>query len=94
MAMNLYDEDALRSFLQRQRLKQFDLMLVDPPRKGFPALNDWVNKLKPKRLIYVSCNPASLAADVQRLTGDLTPAQFIHHNFLSKKTPTLPATKA
>jgi tRNA/tmRNA/rRNA uracil-C5-methylase (TrmA/RlmC/RlmD family) len=44
-------------------------MLVDPPRKGFPALNDWVNKLKPKRLIYVSCNPASLAADVQSLTG-------------------------
>ncbi|MFT6288808.1 MAG: tRNA/tmRNA/rRNA uracil-C5-methylase (TrmA/RlmC/RlmD family) [Alcanivorax sp.] len=35
MAMNLYDEDALRRFLQRQRLKQFDLMLVDPPRKDF-----------------------------------------------------------
>jgi 23S rRNA (uracil1939-C5)-methyltransferase len=69
MAMNLYDKDALPRFLQRQRLKQFDLMLVDPPRKGFPALNDWVNKLKPKRLIYVSCNPASLAADVQSLTG-------------------------
>lgn len=72
MAMNLYDEDALPRFLQRQRLKKFDLMLVDPPRKGFPALNDWVNKLKPKRLIYVSCNPASLAADLQSLTGKFT----------------------
>ncbi|MEH6571184.1 MAG: hypothetical protein V7709_19040 [Halioglobus sp.] len=72
MTMNLYDEDALPRFLQRQSLKQFDLMLVDPPRKGFPALNDWVNKLKPKRLIYVSCNPASLAADVRSLTGKFT----------------------
>ncbi|MEH6592283.1 MAG: hypothetical protein V7746_18610 [Halioglobus sp.] len=72
MAMNLYDEDALPRFLQRQSLKKFDLMLVDPPRKGFPALNDWVNKLKPKRLIYVSCNPASLAADLQSLTGKST----------------------
>lgn len=72
LAMNLYDEDALPRFLQRQTRKQFDLMLVDPPRKGFPALNDWVNKLKPKRLIYVSCNPASLAADVQSLTGKFT----------------------
>jgi 23S rRNA (uracil1939-C5)-methyltransferase len=72
MAMNLYDEDALPRFLQRQRLRKFDLILVDPPRKGFPALNDWVNKLKPKRVIYVSCNPASLAADVQSLTGKFT----------------------
>jgi len=72
MAMNLYDEDALPRFLQRQGLKKFDLMLVDPPRKGFPALNDWVKKLKPKRLIYVSCNPASLAADVRSLTGKFT----------------------
>jgi 23S rRNA (uracil1939-C5)-methyltransferase len=72
MAMNLYDKDALPRFVQRQGLKQFDLMLVDPPRKGFPALNDWVNKLKPKRLIYVSCNPASLAADIGSLTGKFT----------------------
>jgi 23S rRNA (uracil1939-C5)-methyltransferase len=72
MAMNLYDEDALVRFLQRQPQKQFDLMLVDPPRKGFPALNDWVKKLKPKRLVYVSCNPASLAADLQSLTSKFT----------------------
>ncbi|MCX2980727.1 hypothetical protein EYC98_07525 [Halieaceae bacterium IMCC14734] len=69
MTMNLYDDDALPRFLQRQRLKQFDLMLVDPPRKGFPSLNSWVRKLKPKRLIYVSCNPETLAADIQSLTG-------------------------
>ena len=72
MALNLYDEDALPRFLRRQSLKRFDLIVVDPPRKGFPALNDWVNKLKPKRLIYVSCNPASLAADVQNLTAKFT----------------------
>ena len=72
MTMNLYDDDALPRFLQRQTLKQFDLMLVDPPRKGFPALNAWVKKLKPKRLIYVSCNPASLTADMQSLTGKFT----------------------
>jgi 23S rRNA (uracil1939-C5)-methyltransferase len=34
MAMNLYDDDALPLFLQRQSLKKFDLMMVNPPRRS------------------------------------------------------------
>jgi 23S rRNA (uracil1939-C5)-methyltransferase len=45
-----------------------DCVVVDPPRKGIDrfALDALVEK-KPPVLIYVSCNPATLARDVKRL---------------------------
>ncbi|SHF01011.1 23S rRNA m(5)U-1939 methyltransferase [Seinonella peptonophila] len=46
-----------------------DIIVVDPPRKGCdPALLHAASKMKPKRFIYVSCNPATLARDVALLT--------------------------
>lgn len=45
-----------------------DIIVVDPPRKGLSAdLIDKVSSLRPKRLVYVSCNPATLARDLQLL---------------------------
>ncbi|RAL21472.1 23S rRNA (uracil(1939)-C(5))-methyltransferase RlmD [Thermoflavimicrobium daqui] len=45
-----------------------DVVIVDPPRKGCqPELLDAITGMKPKRLIYVSCNPATLARDVKYL---------------------------
>ncbi len=42
-----------------------DVVVVDPPRKGCQAgLLEAMIKLKPARIIYVSCNPASLARDL------------------------------
>ncbi|MDN0081798.1 23S rRNA (uracil(1939)-C(5))-methyltransferase RlmD [Crenobacter sp. SG2305] len=45
-------------------LGQFDKMLIDPPRDGaiqlVKALND---ETAPPRIVYVSCNPATLARD-------------------------------
>ncbi|PYZ96605.1 23S rRNA (uracil(1939)-C(5))-methyltransferase RlmD [Alteribacter lacisalsi] len=45
-----------------------DVIVVDPPRKGCDeALLDAIADMKPKRVVYVSCNPATLARDLQYL---------------------------
>ncbi|MDD4844910.1 MAG: 23S rRNA (uracil(1939)-C(5))-methyltransferase RlmD, partial [Anaerotignum sp.] len=46
-----------------------DVIVVDPPRKGCDqVLLDTIASMAPKKLVYVSCNPATLARDVARLT--------------------------
>uniref|UniRef100_UPI0028992A25 class I SAM-dependent RNA methyltransferase n=1 Tax=Anaerotignum sp. TaxID=2039241 RepID=UPI0028992A25 len=46
-----------------------DVIVVDPPRKGCDEiLLNTIASMKPKKLIYVSCNPATLARDVSILT--------------------------
>ncbi len=46
--------------------EKIDLLVVDPPRSGCDdALLAAVWKMAPERIIYVSCNPATLARDVQ-----------------------------
>jgi 23S rRNA (uracil1939-C5)-methyltransferase len=43
-----------------------DVIVVDPPRKGCePALLDAAAQMEPKRLVYVSCNSATLARDAK-----------------------------
>ena len=68
--IDLFAEGALKSFQRQCKIKNFDMLLVDPPRKGFSGLNDWVKKIRPEYLIYVSCNPATLARDLGNLDGN------------------------
>lgn len=52
----------------RSKLK-VDAMIVDPPRKGCAKDTlDAMVKIAPKKLVYVSCDPATLARDVAYLT--------------------------
>ena len=45
-----------------------DVIVVDPPRKGCDeALLQTVVRMEPKRVVYVSCDPATLARDVKYL---------------------------
>lgn len=45
-----------------------EVVVVDPPRKGCDAvLLDTIEKMAPQRIVYVSCDPATLARDVKVL---------------------------
>ncbi|MEZ5353342.1 MAG: class I SAM-dependent RNA methyltransferase [Bryobacteraceae bacterium] len=47
-----------------------DFVLADPPRAGLGrAVTAALNRLKPERVVIVSCDPATLARDLAELTG-------------------------
>ena len=49
---------------------QPDVIVVDPPRKGLSAdVIDAIVQMSPQRVVYVSCDPATLARDVKLLTA-------------------------
>ncbi|MFP2238634.1 23S rRNA (uracil(1939)-C(5))-methyltransferase RlmD [Pseudescherichia vulneris] len=45
----------------------FDKILLDPARAGAPGVMQHIVKLAPSRIVYVSCNPATLARDSEVL---------------------------
>ncbi len=62
-------EELLPSLLE-QGLRP-DVALVDPPRKGCDELLiESIRAVAPDRFVYVSCNPATLARDLARLSAD------------------------
>lgn len=48
-----------------------DLIIVDPPRSGLDDKTiSTIKQIKPKKLIYVSCNPMTLARDIKELSEE------------------------
>ncbi len=67
----IYHRD-LDTFLRDRRrdLDQVDLVLLDPPRSGIPkATVGRVADLKAPRVVYVSCDPSTLARDLAIFLG-------------------------
>ena len=47
-----------------------DVIVVDPPRKGVSAdVIEAIGAMAPQRVVYVSCDPATLARDLKLLTA-------------------------
>ena len=48
-----------------------DVVFVDPPRKGCDeTLLNTIVEMAPKKVVYISCNPATLGRDLKYLTNN------------------------
>lgn len=57
-------EDARGALQRHQTDRAFDLVVVDPPRSGCFSIMQELARLQPARVLYVSCDPATLARDL------------------------------
>lgn len=54
-----YAEDYIKN------IQSIDLVILNPPRKGCErSFLDGIKKINPKKIIYISCNPSTLARDL------------------------------
>ena len=60
-------EDVLPEKYEKEAIRA-DVIVVDPPRKGCErSVLDTMIRMKPERIVYVSCDPATLARDLKIL---------------------------
>jgi len=58
-------------FKWRKDGEEVHLIIVDPPRRGCSAkVLKGILKIEPKKIIYISCNPATLARDLKYITKE------------------------
>ncbi|MEW5972603.1 MAG: 23S rRNA (uracil(1939)-C(5))-methyltransferase RlmD [Pseudomonadota bacterium] len=63
---NLFEPDPGLPWMQ----EKYDKILLDPPRAGAMEIMPFLAKMRPKRIVYVSCNPATLARDAGILVNE------------------------
>jgi len=78
----------VREVLDTQFVEQHgrpDTVIVDPPRAGLhPDVTQFIKTLEPKKIIYVSCNPATQARDLsewadQYMCREMQPVDMFPH---------------
>lgn len=65
--VSFYHTDLSADLSKEAWLGKVDKLLLDPARAGAFESLQWLKKMKPKSIVYVSCNPASLARDSEPL---------------------------
>jgi 23S rRNA (uracil1939-C5)-methyltransferase len=62
--VSFYSQDLTQDFSQHSWANEgFDALLIDPPRAGAEEVMHYVPNFGAKKIVYVSCNPATLARD-------------------------------
>ncbi len=64
---NLFEDISKRPWILENR---FNKLLLDPPRAGAEMVCRQIDKINPKRIVYVSCDPATLARDAGILVNE------------------------
>ena len=69
--ISFYEKDAGEFLVQMaEQGAKVDVVVMDPPRAGSDeAFLSSVVQIKPKKVVYVSCNPETLVRDLKYLTG-------------------------
>ena len=63
-----YSQDLTQDCTDKPWANQgFDALLIDPPRSGAWEIMHYLPKFNAERIVYVSCNPATLARDTKAL---------------------------
>jgi 23S rRNA (uracil1939-C5)-methyltransferase len=82
-----FEQQTVENFLARVGNEKFDRLLVNPPRSGLRANAEPVGGLNTPVMVYVSCNPATLARDLAVLAKQgyaltsVTPIDLFPHTF-------------
>jgi 23S rRNA (uracil1939-C5)-methyltransferase len=62
--VKFFSQDLTKDFSHHSWANQgFDALLIDPPRSGAEEVMHYLPKFGAKKIVYVSCNPATLARD-------------------------------
>ncbi|NKF49757.1 23S rRNA (uracil(1939)-C(5))-methyltransferase RlmD [Shewanella sp. WXL01] len=65
--INFYHADLSSDLNEQPWLGKIDKLLLDPARAGAYECLENLEQMQPKSIVYVSCNPASLARDIEVL---------------------------
>ena len=68
-SQDIYHKGALQNVIREigKRNLAVTHLLIDPPRSGLKNLGQWASELSPQQIIYVSCDPHTLARDILEL---------------------------
>ena len=65
--------------------KEHLAVLLDPPRKGVEeSILRAILEVNPKKIVYISCNPSTLARDIAILSPNYTPKIATPYNMFPK----------
>lgn len=72
--------------LSKSLPNDIDIVVVDPPRSGLDKNTiNYLNNIKPRKLIYVSCDPVTLARDIKLLDNyellEITPVDMFSQTY-------------
>lgn len=88
-------ESTLKTLFHGEKVAP-DVVFVDPPRAGLkPLVIETLVKMKPKRVVYVSCNPTTLARDLKLfvkggwVVRDVTPVDLFPQTYHVEAVVTL-----